>query len=511
MLHDGLTSPTGMSVLVQNRRAAFAEALWFTSLMALTVVTALFMLVVAPIPIPVGGVAFLAVVALIFAQPRLGLYMALFFGLLGDARLMPWYPFVKNLSSPESILYINGALIFSPLELFLVITLAAWLIRGLVVRDVEFYQGPLFWPSLAFAFFLTTGVLYGQIKGGNLNIGLWEVRPMYYLPLTMILVSNLIDTRRHVMQMIWLIMIALVVEGLIGTYYYFGVLGTDLTGVERITEHSAAVHMNTFFVFMLASFLFGAMPFRRHLLPALMLPIIITYLATQRRAAFIGLGVALVLLAVLLYFENRSRFWIIAPIGLIILTTYTLAYWNSSGALGLPAQAVKSIVAPNESGADYSSNLYRIIENVNTSFTIHQVPLTGVGFGKKFFIVVPMPDISFFIWWEYIVHNSIFWVWVKTGVLGFMTMLFFIGFSISTGVRAICDATDPALKAVAATATIYLAMHFLYAYVDMSWDAQSMLYVGAMAGLVNGFGRINANNSVDKPVPGSRFRQSASI
>ena len=50
--------------------------------------------------------------------------------------------------------------------------------------------------------------------------------------------------------------------------------------------------------------------------------------------------------------------------------------------------------------------------------------------------------------------------------------------------------------AIALTATLYLVMHFLYAYVDISWDAQSMVYVGVMMGLINSLERI-----VEKPVP----------
>ena len=140
---------------------------------------------------------------------------------------------------------------------------------------------------------------------------------------------------------------------------------------------------------------------------------------------------------------------------------------------------------PTEGSSDALSNLYREIENDNVSFTIHKAPLTGVGFGNKFYIIRSMPDISFFVWWEYIVHNSIFWIWMKTGLFGFLAMLFMIGFSIMSGVRTLELAIDGNSKAIAITATLYLVMHFLYAYADMSWDNQSMIYVGAMMGVIN--------------------------
>jgi hypothetical protein len=42
-------------------------------------------------------------------------------------------------------------------------------------------------------------------------------------------------------------------------------------------------------------------------------------------------------------------------------------------------------------------------------------------------------------------------------------------------------------------------MHFLYAYVDISWEVQSMVYVGVMMGVINSIERIAAT-PVAEPV-----------
>jgi hypothetical protein len=136
------------------------------------------------------------------------------------------------------------------------------------------------------------------------------------------------------------------------------------------------------------------------------------------------------------------------------------------------------------------SNAYRIIENINTTFTIKQRPLTGIGFGNKFYIIAPLPDISFFTWWEYITHNSIMWIWMQAGVGAFISLLFLIGMSVIVGVRTLWRMPGGDLSAFALTATLYVVMHFIYAYVDISWEAQSMIYVGTMMGLINNFERI---------------------
>jgi O-antigen ligase len=114
-----------------------------------------------------------------------------------------------------------------------------------------------------------------------------------------------------------------------------------------------------------------------------------------------------------------------------------------------------------------------------------------VGFGNVFHIRVTMPDISFFDWWQYITHNSILWIWMKTGVFGFVAMAAMIATALMTGVRALVlldrqgERLPGYLQPLTLVGTLYLVMHFIFAYVDISWDAQSMLLVGAMLGVIN--------------------------
>lgn len=485
MLDAFATNQFWATAQAQQQRANRNWRLWFAALLVITGLTALFMIYIKPIPVPLGAVVAVGIVAAIAYQPRYGIYLILFATLLGDALLMPAYPFVKNFSSAESLLYLHSSLIFSPLELSLALVLLLWLGKAAMRRQVKFVTGVLFWPTLLFTITLVFGVVYGLATGGDPTIALWEVRPIFYMLCMLIFVSNLLEKAEHLSHMIWVSMIALGMEGLVGSYHYFAVLGMDLSTVERITEHSAAIHMNTLFVLVVAAWIYGASPAKRWMLLLLVPPVLLTYLATQRRAAFLSLGIALVLLAFVLYKENRRIFWRIVPIVAVAGFVYIGIFWNSSGAIGLPVQAIRSVIAPTEGSSDALSNLYREIENDNVSFTIHKAPLTGVGFGNKFYIIRSMPDISFFVWWEYIVHNSIFWIWMKTGLFGFLAMLFMIGFSIMTGVRTLELAIDGNSKAIAITATLYLVMHFLYAYADMSWDNQSMIYVGAMMGVIN--------------------------
>lgn len=430
-------------------------------------------------------------VALIFIKPRYGIYLLVFLTLVGDGLLTYSLPFTKNFSSAESLLYLHDALVISPLETYILFTFVSWLGRGAMERRFTFHQSELTWPVTAFISFIIFGLVYGIGTGGNINIALWESRAIFYMVALFILASNLFTERKHFHNALWAAMVALFIEGIIGSYYFLVTLRGSLAGVEAITEHSAAIHMNTLFVYLLASWLYKESAAKRIMLPLMVPPVLLAYLATQRRAAFVTLIIALALMTFFLYKENRRAFWLIVPATTLIGVLYLGAFWNSGSALGQPAQAVKSVIAEDQANeADQSSNVYRQIENLNTGFTIHQRPLTGVGFGQKFYIVWPMPDISFFEWWEYLPHNSIIWIWIKTGVGGFIAMLYLVGKTISTGAGILMRVKGDPIGAVALTGTLYIVMHFIYAYVDISWDTQSMIYVGMVMGMLSSMERV---------------------
>jgi hypothetical protein len=481
----------------QDRRARLIWLVWILGVVTLTGVLGLGMLYFGTSSVIIGWVIFFLGILAILYQPRYGVYLILFLALLGDNVLTPWYPFVKNFSSAESIFYLTNGLIISPLEVYLVLTAIVWLGKAALQRKFTLYKGPLFWPAMLFTAFWLFGIVFGLLKGGSLNIGLWEARPIIYLPIMLVLVSNLITSREQVNNLLWFIMVALLIEGIFGVWYFFVQAHGDIHSVAEITEHASAVHMNTLFVLVLAAWVYKASPAKRYLLPLFIPVVAITYLVTQRRAAFLGLFIALLLMAIVLFIEKRRLFWKIVPPIAVLFALYCAAFWNSNSSLGLPVEAIKSVVDQKHASLeDQASNAYRVLENINASFTIHNAPLTGVGFGRKFYILVNMPDISNFQWWQYITHNSIVWIWMKTGIGGFLSLLILIGMSLIVSVRALLRMPGGDLSAIALTIILYFIMHYVYAYVDMSWDSRSMLYVGAMMGLANSLEHI-----VSHPVP----------
>ena len=497
MLSSTLASPGNVTLVANQRRARLSWLAWFAGSIGLALLIAILMVWAGPDLSQIAWIIYLAGAIIIIRQPRHGIYLITFLTIVGDALLTPTYPFAKNFSSPESLLYVHDALIFSPLEGYLVLALLTWLIRGVAQRKLDLYKGPLFWPTLIFALFSVFGLGHGIATGGDVTIALWEARAIFYLPLMILLTSNLIKESKQFNYLIYSAMAALILEGVIGVIYIFVELGPRWREVPAITEHPAAIHMNTLFVLVIAAWLFKASYAKRLVLPLLIPPVLITYLVTQRRAAFVALALAIVFLLIALYFERRYLFWLIIPPLAVAGTLYLMAFWNAGGVLGGPAQAIKTIIAPDQlSQTDQSSNYYRFLENTNISFTIHNAPLLGIGFGHKFHVTVPLPDISMFVWYEYITHNSVLWIWIKMGVGGFFSLLYLLGMSIVSGGRAVRRIPAGDTRLIALAATLYLIMHFVFAYVDMAWDGQSMIYGGAMSGVIN---RLNAADAKDLP------------
>ena len=481
----------------RSLRSSTVWMAWFIGLLGISTLVSLIMLRREP------GLEFLAWVllllgaAVIIYQPRYGIYLVTFLGLAGDGTLTPWFPFVKNFSSRESIFFLGDSIIINPLEFYIALIFISWFIRAASKRKLEFFTGPLLPPALIFLGFVLFGLFYGLYTRGNFQVALWEARPMFYLIALLILVSNLLEKREHFINLLWAAMFGIFFEALTGNYYFFIKLSANLTGVNAITDHPAAVHMNTIFVFFIGSILYKTSPSKRLALLIMVPFVLVTYMATQRRAAFIALGAALVLIAFLLYLKNRKIFWLIVPAASILLIAYIGTFWSIDHPLALPAQAVKSVIVPRSmSAAEKSSNEYRDLENINLNFTIRQKPLTGIGFGQKFYVIIPLPNISWFEWWQYFPHNSFIWIWLKTGVFGFAAMLFLFGYTIMLGARTFWRMPANELGIVALTAVLYVVMQLMFSYVDIGWDSQTVLYLGIMMGIINSMEHV-----VSKPVP----------
>src|SRR6185436_12294834 len=102
---------------------------------------------------------------------------------------------------------------------------------------------------------------------------------------------------------------AVFLKGVIGSLYYLLILRGDVNGVESIAEHGAAIHLNAILVASLGVLLYDTSRASRIVIPLMVPFVVLGYIAMQRRAAFVSVAIAFLLMLAVLYRQRRGLFW----------------------------------------------------------------------------------------------------------------------------------------------------------------------------------------------------------
>lgn len=423
--------------------------------------------------------------------PRPTLYVMLTLTAISDLVTVSWFPFAKNLSSRESIAFVSDQLSMSPLDAMVAVGLVVTVLRHYARHRRLMASSRMTPVTLAFGVLVVYGFLNGVLSGAPLRLAVIESRPVWYIPAVFVICVNVLTEAAHMRHALWAVLIGVTIQSLLSIEYYWSLSSAGREALESLNEHGSAIGQNLVMLTLVLILVLGVgMRGRGTLLAIAAVPTAFVYLVSQRRAGFGALLVGTAIGAVALLWHRRRLFWILAPIATLVLAGYTLAFWNSTGSAGFAAQAVKSIVAPDQASAeDQSSDQYRLIEGYDLWFTIHATPLRGLGFGHPFYRPVPLPEISDFELSPYISHNSILWVWVKLGFVGFVAMLAMVGRALMMAAERIRgQARDPDLVVTAAAAG-FVAMFVVFTWFDISWDARNTVLLGLMLAIC---GRVDA-------------------
>lgn len=470
----------GFSVAGQMARERWT---WRFSYLVLVLIAAMFTALAwrrAAGPFPVALALLLLLLAAWAVHPLVALHLTVFFTLVGDGGTMAWYPMAKNFSSRESILFIQDRLTFSPLDLAIGFAMTCLILRR-IATGAPIITGPLLRPLLAFTGFVLIGFVYGIASGGDTRIAAFEVRPLLYLPMVYVLASNICRDARHYRALLWTAVAAVFVQSLSSLSYYLQLSSAKRSVLDSVGEHGSAITMNAVFLLTIAwSVLRGCSFVGRVVLYTTCIPIVWMYFLSNRRSAVIGLLIGVAMFAVILFWRQKGTFWRFAPIAAVLVTVYVGAFWNSTSQVGFPAQAVKTVITPDAvSVRDESSDIYRVFENKDLNFTIRQNKIMGVGFGNPFYRPFPLPDISSnFEFYNHISHNSILWIWLQAGFAGLVAMLYMVGRSLMLGASKIRRLADGPNVAAMTSATMFIVMFFVFAFVDIAWDARSTMLLG---------------------------------
>ncbi|MBD3615450.1 MAG: O-antigen ligase family protein [Gracilimonas sp.] len=420
----------------------------------------------------------------------------LFFGmvLFFDQYLVPGFrPFtyyVDFFRNFKEISYLpsHPAGVINPVEVYLFLLFGAWMLVLAVQKKAEL-QRILIWPS--FLFFLSClifGFLNGIRSGGDLVIAIWEFRALLYLSVMYLIVPQIIQTREQIRILLWICIVAIFFKACQGIYR-FANTGLSTSGIQTFTNHEDPVFMSVLFIFLASMILLKYRDQQRKLMLVLLIPFLLGFYLSFRRAAFAGLFVSLATLFFLIGAEERKRYLKLAVPAAIFLLAYSTVFWNNKSTLAQPVQMIKSGLVETskvENPEDYYSNLYRDYENYNLAATVKRKPLTGVGFGNKYDLPLDLDTfVMSFPLRNYIAHNQILWWFAKTGAIGFLSFWLFFNAFVSKGASVYAQTDDPYLKAVCAMIVVAVINQMVVSYFDLQLTYyRNMIFLGTLMGLM---------------------------
>lgn len=416
-------------------------------------------------------------------QPRIALYgilaTAIFFEAYNSDPLMSAGTFLNRDIQAQFNLPGVQFTLFEVLQLFtLIVVLFGTRGRGLKLRG-----GRLFGPALFFLGMLFFGIVRGMIGGGLMNYAVWEVRFILSMVVCYVISVNVIRTRRDVRELLSVIFVVAALFGVEAVFRRQVFIEAGLLGPaqESWYSHEDVIFWSALMLLVVAQQVFGAPRWQRWLGPPLALVSGYALLVSERRAGIISVIIAFLVVALVLFIVKRKAFILLCVPLLLCGAVYVPLFWNQTGTLAQPARAIRSINDPDP--RDAQSNLSRVLELINIRATIASDPITGVGFGRPYILVVPIPDISFFQLWQYETHHNILWIWLKTGIVGFIGFWCFVGAGLSRAAYCVRRLKDPDLRVFALLAIVGIVSSIVYGYVDLAFGGSRVpMLLGILLG-----------------------------
>lgn len=432
------------------------------------------------------------VIALTLYRVQWGFFLFIGFVLLFDQFHIPgFYPLTYKVSYFNNIKEISylpfvDAAVVNPLEVQLLFILLVWFVVSGFNKRVHFNSIPLWQSALAFFLGMISFVVYGLQRGGDFLVSLWEVRALFYFGIMYFFVPQVIQTKDDLRALMWVCIAAIAVKAFQGIFRFVQ-QGFTLGGAATLTNHEDPLFIVMLIIFLLAMALFNAVDRQRLMLLLLLFPLLFGFYVAQRRAAYAALATMLATLFVILPSKERLMLTKTGVLFLFIVGGYTAAFWNSESRFASPVRLVKTALSNDKetAGDRYYSNLYRQFEKYDLAMTAQFSPVFGIGFGNKYYQPIPLANIRFPLK-DYIPHNEILWLIVKTGAIGFFLFWFFLNCYAANTTAILERLSDPYLKSVCVVAVVAIVGQITVSYYDLQLTYyRNMVFLGMLTGVVH--------------------------
>lgn len=435
----------------------------------------------------VPGLVLAAWLALaIVRRPLLGVFILFACTILFDQFGMGppsvlWRPEIYN---NFNVTFGIGWLVVNPPEIVIGLMAAGWLAQAAAGR---LPGRPLLAVSaLGVAWFavVSVAVWWGAVNGGNVKIGLWVLRPVFYFLALGFLTYQLVRTER---QVAWLVGVALgaVTIKAVATIILWGMHRGDHPGWECYVSHEDTSFCLYALWMALAAFLIGA---PRRLLLALLgvAPVLLAAVVfNDRRINFVTflLGCALIIVAMPRGALTR-RGLLIAGGAMAACLYVTVAVVGPENSLSRPVKGlVSGLQSELRNRTVDSSSQYRKLERYDLQHTIRAYPIMGAGLGVRYLQPIELPRLSF-EYFVYITHNQVLMTHALMGPAAYfvLLLLFLTIFAVLLSYHR--NLTVPWHRILALAAAASMANWLIVAFYDMQlFFFRNSIFMGVIIAL----------------------------
>ncbi len=351
----------------------------------------------------------------------------------------------------HSVAYGTGII---PAELLLMVAVGVCIL--LCVRDGR----PLVhWTPLArrIALFAVLAAIYfvvGISRGGEVSAAITELRPFAYLAMAYLLASLLLATPRAPKTLLWIVVVGCALKAAYGIVILLSTRTLE-PRPEAVLSHEESFFFGLYVFVTLGAWLFDVRGRLRTVATVLLPIVIVADLVNSRRTAWAILIVGCALMLAVGYRALPARRHVLRRVGLVLAVStavYLPLFWNSGMTIAQPARAIRSEIAPD--ARDESSNEYRNLEDYNLELNIRGTSSTGLGFGIPIEYAIEIPDITdISSSLAYTPHNTIYWVWMRLGLLGQIVLWLVVAEALFASMRLARRGTGHAALLGAVTAS----------------------------------------------------------
>jgi hypothetical protein len=381
-----------------------------------------------------------------------------------------------------------GAILFKSygltgMETFAIL-LSAWLIirrAPLLFRD---------WNKLGFLPIFLVGVavficsyitgLFGVMSGGQVNTMFIQLRFLHCLPLWVFIGFAIWRDRTFTEKALKWMTIAICLKSLQALFVYFTNYSLFKYDEEYLIDHYFSGFSVVALVCLVYYFFKAKSLSLKGLIAASAIVVAMAYIFNDRRTSYVGVALALATLPCLLPFKILKKY-LPHGIGLAIAgALFTMITWNMPMPLGFIGETYRSF--GNETGTGEPS--YRDLENANLINAVTQSPVSGIGYGKEFDEVFPMPDISYvYERYKMIPHNLFLASWAFGGPLTISALSLLFATMIAFSGRLLKVSREPILFLLGVVSLFYFLQYLTYTFGDLGFQIQrNQMLAGLLLG-----------------------------